>query len=74
MKHTQNLIKYSPELKFNVGTNIPTVLVDESIQSEYKSAIENNNTYWDNFKPNIQRSNVLKAQIERNVTRKVSSG
>jgi hypothetical protein len=61
----KQLIKYSSHLKFNGLSSIPQNTIEESIQSECSSAMNNSNTFWDNFGPNIRRSNVLKAQIEK---------
>ena len=70
MNATKILVDYSSEFKFDDLSTIPDKLVQESFQSEFNAALKNTNTYWDNFKQNIQRSNVLKALVERNVARK----
>lgn len=65
MKCTKVLSQFSSAFKFDNISNIPPTLIEESFQSEYSSALQNSNTYWDNFDQNIRRSNVLKAQIEK---------
>lgn len=75
MKTAKFLTQFSSEFKFEGISQIPDKLIQESFQSEIIAALKNTNTYWDNFNQNIQRSNVIKAQIERNVARKrVSRG
>lgn len=65
MKEINLLMKYSAVLKFDGISSIPMTMVKESIMSECRSSLANSNTYWDHFQHNIRRSNVLKAQIEK---------
>ena len=64
------MTEFSADLKFDGLSQIPDKIIQESFQSEIHAALKNTNTYWDNFNPNIQRSKVLMAQIERNVAGK----
>lgn len=65
MKDIKLLMSSYKFLKFDNISSIPNKLIEEAIQSEINSSLKNNNTYWDNFGDNIQRANILKAQIEK---------